>query len=111
VTRDSRSKMHFVRLGLVENPAQEERIIQRLPAIVTALRMVYDIVVINVGEARASAVPVLSNADATLLMASQARIEEAADAAGAFEEAGNTKTLLLRLEAEPAAGMPIKATA
>ncbi|MEO9169046.1 MAG: exopolysaccharide transport family protein, partial [Aestuariivirga sp.] len=102
VTRDPQSKLHFVRLGEVADVAQEETIVRRLPAIITALRRVYDIVIFNVGDARASVVPVLANADITLLMAADAHLVEADSAAKAIEEGGTTKTLLVRLDTEPA---------
>ena len=111
VTRDQRSKMHFVRLGAVSGAAQEEAIIARLPAILTALRMVYDMIVINVGEARPAVVQVLANADTTVLLATAPRLAEAAVAAKAIEEAGSTKTLLMLLDFNSANDMPIKATA
>ena len=111
VTRDQRSKMHFVRLGAVSGAAQEEAIIARLPAILTALRMVYDMIVINVGEARPAVVQVLANADTTVLLATAPRLAEAAVAAKAIAEAGSTKTLLMLLDFNSANDMPIKATA
>lgn len=111
VTRDLHSKLHFVRLGEVADASQEDAIISRLPSIITALRMVYDIIVFNIGEARPSVVQVLANADATLILASQTRMAEAAEAAQAVEQVGSTKVLLLRLDLEPAAGIPAKATA
>lgn len=111
VTRDSGSKMHFVRLGALNNQKQEEAIVARLPAILTALRMVYDITIINLGEARASVVQVLANADATVLLASQSRLGEAFSAAKALEEAGTTKTMLIQLVLGSAANQQIKASA
>ena len=111
VTRDPRSKLHFVHLGEVADFAHEETIVTRLPAIITALRKVYDMVIFNIGEARPSIVQVLANADITLLMADEAHLAEAESAAKAIEEVGTTKTLLLRLDIESAASVPKKATA
>ncbi len=111
VTRDPHSKMHFVRLGEVPDEAHEESIISHLPAIITALRMVYDMVIFNIGEARPSIVQVLASADLTLLMAGEARLAEAESAAKAIEEVGTTKILLLRLDAEQAASLNARVSA
>ena len=111
VTRDPHSKMHFVRLGEVLDVAHEEAIVSLLPAIITALRMVYDMVIFNIGEARPSVVQVLASADLTLLMAGEARLAEAESAAKAIEEVGTTKILLLRLDAEQAASLNARASA
>ena len=111
VTRDPQSKLHFVRLGDVPDVAHEESIIGRLPAIITALRMVYDFVIFNVGEARPSVVEVLANADVTLLMAHEAHLVEVESAAKVIAEVGTTKTLLVRLDTEPPASFHTRASA
>ena len=102
VTRDPQSKLHLLRLGNVTDVAHEESVIGRLPAIITALRLVYDFVIFNIGEARPSVVQVLANADVTLLMAREAHLVEVETAAKAIAEVGTTKTLLVRLDTEPA---------
>src|SRR5665213_210805 len=111
VTRDPQSKLHFVRLGDVPDVAHEESIIGRLPAIITALRMVYDFVIFNVGEARPSVVEVLANADVTLLMAHEAHLVEVESAAKVIGEVGTTKTLLVRLDTELPASFHTRASA
>ncbi len=98
VCRDTQSKMHFVRFGVIANDAQEQTVVSRLPAITTALRMVYDIVIFNMGEARPAIVEVLATADRSFLMATPQRLNEAAAAAKALEEAGNTKALLIGVD-------------
>jgi len=98
VCRDTKSKMHIVRFGAVANEAQEQAVVSRLPAITSALKMVYDIVIFNMGEARPVIVEVLATSDRSFLLATQQRMSEAATAAKALEEAGNTKTTLLGLE-------------
>ena len=111
VVRDQRSKLHFVRLGEVSGPAQEELIVSRLPAIAAALRTVYDIIVFNVGDARPAIVQVMVNVDANLLLASPSRLEEAASAAKAIEEAGTTKTMLFTMDDSHTAPVLTKASA
>ena len=109
VVKDTQSKMHFVRYGAVFNEAQEEIVVTRLPAIATALHMVYDVVIFNVGEARAGIVQVLANADVNLLITSQSRLAETIAAGKAIEDAGHSKCLMAELD--DGASSQIKASA
>ena len=99
VCRDPGSTLHVIRAGFGVTGGQRDVIAERLPAIIAALKTVYGMVIVHVGEARASTVKLLALADAAVILAMPAKLQDASMAALALEESSGTSTLLVQFDA------------
>ncbi len=98
VARDPSSALHIIRFGNSSIPNSNGLIAQRIDTILKALRSIYGFVLLHAGEANGDTVKLLNASDIAVLLATQARLKDAAEAARTIESSGKTKTLLLKLD-------------
>ncbi len=102
VARDPSSPVHFIRFGHKVTSETETLVAQRLATIMKALHSIYAYVLLHGGEANADTMKLINVSDVAVLLATQAKLKDASDAARAIEKQGKTKTLLLKLDLQPA---------
>ena len=98
VARDPSSALHIIRFGNSSIPNSNGLIAQRIDTILKALRSIYGFVLLHAGEANGDTVKLLNASDIAVLLATQARLKDATEAARTIESNGKTKTLLLKLD-------------
>ena len=98
VARDPSSALHIIRFGNSSMQNSDELIAMRIETILKALRSIYKLVLLHAGEANGETMKLVNASDIAVLLATQARLRDAAEAARSIESNGKTKVLLLKLD-------------
>jgi succinoglycan biosynthesis transport protein ExoP len=100
ICRDPQSNAHLIRYGL-KTPAQAQvTILEKLGTIISALATIYDIILINTGEASPSTPALLKECSAAVLLSPATRQKDAVTAARILGEKGVAHTMLVQLNPE-----------
>ena len=86
--RDNRSTAHVLRYGSDRSEAAFAMVLARIDQVITALSALYELVIIDCGDARDSGVELLCRCEATVLLAPVFHLAEAAEAAQALDAHG-----------------------
>ena len=86
--RDNRSTAHVLRYGTDRSEAAFATVLARLDQVVSALSPLYELVIVDCGDARDAGVELLTKCEATVLLAPAFHLAEAAAAAQALDAHG-----------------------
>jgi polysaccharide biosynthesis transport protein len=88
IGRDTKSTVHVLRFGLDHSPRTAGQIVERIDGILDALAQTYDTIVVNLGEAAEETPIFLHKCQGALLLATEARADEAKSAVQTLLETG-----------------------
>jgi hypothetical protein len=86
--RDNRSPAHVMRYGTDRSDAAFATVLARIDQVIGALSTLYEMVIIDCGDARDSGVELLYKCEASVLLAPVFHLAEAAEAAQALDAHG-----------------------
>ena len=101
ICRDAHSTAHIIRYGLKSAPQFQNTVAEKLGPILQALTGIYDIVLVNVGEATPATPNLVKDIKGTMLLAPQSRYKDAVAAARVLEAKGMEMSMFVRLEPTP----------
>ena len=108
IVRDAKSTLHAIRLGQATHPSHV--LGERMPAILTSLAGIYDVVILNAGEASAATPDAVQGVSSVLLLASAARHKDAAVAARSLTSRGVQRVSYIRINPRDQGGADLRAT-
>jgi polysaccharide biosynthesis transport protein len=97
ILRDGGSAMQLMRFGQVAEASVRPLLTQRIGAVIASLSQVYDIVILNAGEAGPATADMLQGVGAMLFLAPQGRQRDAVAAAKTVMAKGVRQALFVRL--------------
>ncbi len=100
VVSDRTSDLHVIRMGQVSGPPPFQAIAQQLSSIQGALKTIYGVILLHMGEIEQQNMGCLGNADAVIILAPQSRLSDAHAAADALQHEYHNKAFVMKLEPE-----------
>ena len=100
VVSERSSDLHVIRMGQVSGPPPFQAIAQQLGSIQGALKTIYGVILLHMGEIEQQNMGCLGNADAVIILAPQSRLSDAHAAADALQHEYHNKAFVMKLEPE-----------
>jgi polysaccharide biosynthesis transport protein len=107
ISRDSKTAVQLIRFGHGDSTSQAA-LAAKLPAMLALLTQVYDIILLNFGEANAATPELLQNLGAVLFLAPPHRQHDALAASRTLTQRGVRQSLFVRIEPQNHPASPLK---
>jgi polysaccharide biosynthesis transport protein len=100
ICRDPQSNAHLIRYGLKSAAQSQVTILEKLGTILAALATIYEVILVNTGEASPATPALLKECGAAVLLAPLARQKDASAASRILTDKGVLHTMIVQLNAE-----------
>jgi polysaccharide biosynthesis transport protein len=98
IQRDPKSAVQAMRYGMVAELASRDAVARKMPQVLTTLSQVYDVVVLNAGEASSSTPELVNGCGAALFLAPAARQRDAVAASKTLASKGIRQSFFVKID-------------